>query len=187
MTALLWRATTCAALATGGFATLSQAQDTTLAVPERPVLRRALPVASPPAPGPIVQQSPNGLYQLSITDTGIELRGPKGTVKINDTGIHIGSPAAARITVEGIRLSLRMGEDVRLESGTAMEIRAGSNLTIRGSATDIMASGPASITGAQVKLGGCTNPKPVARSGDLVNTSVSPAVIVQGTQSVLGC
>jgi hypothetical protein len=61
-------------------------------VPERPQLPRALPVATEP----IVQQSPNGLYQLSITDTGIELRGPKGTVTINDAGILVGGPVPCR-------------------------------------------------------------------------------------------
>lgn len=67
MTCLLRPAATCGGLAASAFSTLSQAQDTAVVLPERIQLRRAIPVAA----APIVQQSPNGLYKLSVTDTGM--------------------------------------------------------------------------------------------------------------------
>ena len=91
MSYLLRRAAASAGLAVCGWSTLLLAQSTTVVVPDRTQMRRALPVAPAQAP-PVVQQSPNGLYKLSITDTGIELRGPRGTVTIDNGGITIGGP-----------------------------------------------------------------------------------------------
>ncbi|MDQ3207400.1 MAG: hypothetical protein M3Q37_02235, partial [Gemmatimonadota bacterium] len=114
------------------------------------VLRRSLPVAA----APIVQQSPNGLYKLSITDTGIELLGPNGGVKITDTGIEIGAPTTTRVRIIASDMDVRSGQNVRLEAGSSMDIRAGSNLDLRGSATvQIRAGAEASLFGSLVKLG----------------------------------
>jgi len=185
MTSLLRRASICAGIAVSGLPALSRAQDTITAVPERmPVLRRApLPVAA----APIVQQSPNGLYKLSITDTGIELLGPKGGVRITDAGIEIGVPSTTRVTIRANSMEVRSGQDVRLESGSNMEVRAGSTLNLRGSAgAHIRGDGGASLVGPTVKLG-CPSGKPVARAGDQVNTTVSPGVILQGSPTVQVC
>ena len=95
MSPLLRRAAASAGLAVCGWSTLLLAQSTAVAVPDRSQIRR-LPVAPVQAAAPVVQQSPNGLYKLSITDTGIELRGPKGAVTINDAGIMIGGPGTSR-------------------------------------------------------------------------------------------
>ena len=184
MTSLLRRASIFAGIAVSGFSALSQAQDTTMAAPERvPVLRRALPVAT----APIVQQSPNGLYKLSITDTGIELLGPKGGVRITDTGIEIGAPNTTRVAIMASNMDIRSGQNVRLEAGSNMDIRSGSNVDMRGSAAvQITAGGGASLIGSLVKLG-CSNGKPIARPGDRVNTTVSPPVILEGSQTVWAC
>ncbi|MGZ8399411.1 MAG: hypothetical protein ACXWWN_10260 [Gemmatimonadales bacterium] len=181
MTSLLRRASICAGIAVSGLPGLSWAQDTMTVVPERlPVLRRApLPVAA----APIVQQSPNGLYKLSITDTGIELVGPKGGVKITDTGIEIGAPNTTRIRITTGSMDVRSGQDVRLDAGTFMTIRAGSSLDLRAStAIQVRGDGGASVIGPVVKLG-CTSGKAVARAGDPVNTGV----ILQGSPMVQVC
>lgn len=177
MTFLFRRAAICAGLAACGFSAPVQAQDSIVA-PERAVLRRSLPVAA----APIVQQSPNGLYKLSITDTGIELLGPKGGVKITDTGIEIGAPTTTRVRVMAGSMDVRSGQDVRLEAGSFMVIRAGSNLDLRSAAVQVRGDGGASLIGPVVKLG-CPSGKAVARAGDPVNT----AVILQGSPTVQVC
>ena len=185
MTSLLRRASICAGIAVSGFSALSQAQDTMTVVPERlPVLRRApLPVAA----APIVQQSPNGLYKLSITDTGIELVGPKGGVKITDTGIEIGVPTTTRVRIQASSMDVRSGQDVRLDAGSFITIRSGSSLDLRAStAIQVRGDGGASLIGPQVKLG-CATGKGVARAGDPVNTGVSPAVILPSSTTVQVC
>ena len=138
---------------------------------------------------PSIQQSPNGLYKLSITDTGIELLGPGGGVKITATEIEIGAPSTTRVTIRSSNMEVRSGQAVRLESGTSMDIRAGSNLDLRGSAAvQVRGDGGASLTGSVVKLGcGPTTGKPAARVGDVVNASANPAVIVQGSPTVQVC
>ena len=183
MTSLLRRAATCAGLAVSGFSALSQAQSTTTIVPERTTeLRRALPVAT----APIVQQSPNGLYKLSITDTGIELLGPKGAVRITDTGIEIAGTNTP-VTIRASEMNVRIDQTVRLDAGSTMYLRAGSDIDMRGSSTvQIMAAAGASLLGSRVTLG-CPNAKQAARLGDQVNTSVSPAVILQGSPTVWVC
>jgi hypothetical protein len=186
MTSLLRRAATCAGLAAAGFSALSQAQSTATILPQPTTEFRRAPL--PVATAPIVQQSPNGLYQLSIGDTGIELVGPKGAVRITDTGIEIAG-ANTPVAIRASDMNVRIDRTVRLEAGSTMDLRAGSNMGMRASsAVQITAAAGASLTGSQVTLG-CTNTngKPAARAGDQVNTSVSPAVILQGSPTVSVC
>jgi hypothetical protein len=199
MTPLLRRAATCAGLAAIGLAARSQAQIPT--VKPEPIVGSEIRRAVPAAP-PVVQQSPNGLYGLSITDAGIELRGPNGGLKITNTGIEIGDPNG-RLTIRVKDMELRADGPVRLEGGTAVDIRTGTEMTIRasttlrlmGGATAELTTGYASVklepagtslTGQTVTLG-CPGGKPAARVGDVVNTGVTPAVIVQGSPKVLVC
>ena len=166
MTSLLRRAAICAGLAACGFSALSQAQSTTTVLPQRTTDLRRLPVATAPVtPAPIVQQSPNGLYKLSIGDTGIELLGPQGSVKITDAGIEIGGPTNTRISIRG-------GQTVKLEAGSTMDLKA---------------TGGASLIGSVVTLGCTGNGRPAARMGDQINTAVNPPAILQGSQTVLVC
>lgn len=182
MTCLLRRAATCAGLAACGFSALSQAQSTTTVVPQRTTDLRRLPVATTTvATAPIVQQSPNGLYKLSIGDTGIELLGPQGSVKISDAGIEIGGPTNTQITIRG-------GQTVKLEAGTTIDIKGSTAVQLTTGSGAMKLDAGATITGARVMLG-CTstNGRPAARMGDQVNTSVSPAVILQGSPTVSVC
>jgi hypothetical protein len=176
MTSLVRRAATCVALAVTGLCAVSQAQSTTTVLPRRTTDLR---LATQPVTAPIVQQSPNGLYKLSITDTGIELLGPKGLVRISDAGIEIGAPTTTSVAIRASDMNLRVDRDVRLEAGSNLDIKASS-------AVQISASAGASLIGSVVNLG-CSNGKPAARASDPVNTTVSPAVILQGSQTVRVC
>ena len=187
MTSLLCRISIFAGIALFGFTGMSQAQDTVLVAPDRSTVLRRAPL--PAAPAPLVQQSPNGQYKLSITDTGIELLGPAGMVKISATGIEIGSPSTTSVSIRSNNVEVKSGQAVRLESGSNMDIRAGSNLNLRGSsAVEVRGDNGASLTGSVVKLGcGPTTGKPAARIADVVNTSATPAVIAQGSPTVQVC
>jgi hypothetical protein len=194
MTSLFRRASFCAGLAICGFSALSQAQSTSTVLPQRPTELRRAPF--PVAAAPIVQQSPNGLYTLSITDIGIELLGPKGVVKITDAGIEIGAPNTTRVVIMARDMNVRSAKTVRLEAGSTMDIsgglstdiRAGATIDIKGGSTvQITSAAEASLIGSQVTLGNCSNRMPVARAGDKINTTVSPAVILPSSTTVRAC
>jgi hypothetical protein len=207
MIPLLRRAAIGVALACA-WSTPSPAQSTEVITPTRTELPRMLPqapiqaVAQPaaaaqPAPAaPFIQQSPNGLYQMAVTDTGIVLRGPKGTVVINAGGIQIGSPSAGPVKIESMgEFRLRIGRAVMLESGTDMTLRSGIGLDVRANAGMLLrAAGPAElsgtttkVSGAMVTVGGCTSARPAARLGDQVQTGANPGVITQGSGVTLVC
>jgi hypothetical protein len=184
MTSLARRAATCVVLAVTGFSASSQAQSTTTVLPRRTTDLR---LATQPVAAPIVQQSPNGLYKLSITDTGIELLGPKGLVRITDAGIEIGGPTTTSVGIRATDMNVRIDQAVRLEAGSNMDIRASSNMDLRASsAVQITGAAGASLLGSVVNLG-CSSGKPAARATDQVNTTVSPALILQGSQTVRVC
>ena len=181
MTSLLRRAAICAGFAACGFSVLSQAQSTTTVLPQRTTDLRRLPVATAPvATAPIVQQSPNGLYKLSIGDTGIELLGPQGSVRITDTGIEIGG--------SNTPVTVKSGQTVKLEAGTTIDIKGASVVQLTTGSGALKLDAGATLTGSRVLLG-CTstNGRPAARLGDQVNTTASPAVIAQGSSTVLVC
>ena len=190
MTRMLRRAPVSAGLVLCGWSTLLLAQSTTVAVPDRTLIRRALPVAPVEAPAPpVVQQSPNGLYKLSITDNGIELRGPHGTVTINNAGITIGGPGTLEVAILSSGLNVRTDRDASYRAGQNMRLEGSANVQVRGGATaEVSGAGGAYLTGAQVTVGSCSNAKPAARVGDQVNTSTGPtAVIAQGSPMVFIC
>ncbi len=151
--------------------------------PDPPPSRRSGPGGAPAA-----QQSPNGLYQLSITDTGIELRGPKGTVLINDAGITIGGPGTQQVTIASGNMDARIDRDVTYRVGANFNLDATSNVHMRaGGTSDIWARGAATVTGFRLSLG-CLSGKPAARLGDQVNsTNAATPFIAQGSSSVLIC
>jgi hypothetical protein len=187
MSAQLHRAAICAGLAVSGFPALSQAQSTTVVLPERTELRRALPVAA----APIIQQSPNGLYKLSITDTGIELLGPQGAIRITDAGIEIGGPNARSVTIKAAGdMELKGDRTVKLLAGGTMglEAIAGMNLKANGP-MELKAAGMTSVLGSMVSLGCSSGARPAARMGDQV--TVTPTTgsgpIIQGSPKVLVC
>jgi hypothetical protein len=187
MSPLLRRAATFLAFALCALPTLLLAQSTTVVIPDRTQIRRALPTPTAEAP-PVVQQSPNGLYKLSITDTGIELRGPKGTVTINDAGIAIGGPGTQQVTIESGNMGVKTDRDLTYRVGQNFKLEASSNVQIKAGGTgDISASGGATLTGSRVSVG-CFNGKPAARLADQVNTtSGATPFIAQGSQTVFIC
>lgn len=112
MTPLLRCVATCAGLSAIGLSARAEAQilkpmpDSTVVSPTR----RVVPAA------PFIQQSPNGLFALSITDAGIELRGPTGAVKITSAGIEIGAPNSSRVTISATGMEL-LGDNPAAERG----------------------------------------------------------------------
>jgi hypothetical protein len=105
----------------------SQAQEVPTEKP-RPIvggeIRRAPPAA------PIVQQSPNGLFALSITDEGIELRGPSGGVRITNAGIEIGAPNGSRVTISAVGMELWGDKALKVNARESVEIVNGPGANI---------------------------------------------------------
>ena len=169
-----------------GFSPL-HAQDTTIARPSRPDLPRFLPQVPVAAPAAFQQQSPNGLYQFAVTDTGIVLKGPAGTVAITNAGIQIGGPRETQVRIEATDFRVRAGQNTTLETGQNLNIRANSNLDLRSSANlNVGGAAGVTVTGARLNLG-CPAGRPAARTGDHVNAQASPATVGQGSTSVFVC
>jgi uncharacterized Zn-binding protein involved in type VI secretion len=157
MSPLFRRAVICAGLVASGLPTVSPAQSTT---------HRSLSAAG--APG--VQRSPNGLYQLSVTDSGIVMRGPQGGVTISNNGIEIAS-GNARVSLKGSTLDIKGDVSAQISAG-------GSSVVLDQEGT--------TLTGARVLLG-CPSGRPAARSGDAVDTESNPPIVAQGSSTVLVC
>lgn len=134
MTPLLRRAAACAGLAALGLSARSPAQTPTLK-PEPIVggeLRRAVPAA------PIVQQSPHGLFGLSITDAGIELRGPNGGVRITNAGIEfrgagiqLGDPTS-HLTIRAADMEIRGDGATQLRGDGTVQLKVAGALELHG-------------------------------------------------------
>jgi hypothetical protein len=133
MTPLLRRVATCASLTAIGLSARAEAQ-----IPTKPgpvvggQIQRPLPTApaAQQAAPPVVQQSPNGLYALSITDEGIELRGPSGGVKITSAGIEIGAPNSSRVTISTAGMELWGDKVLKLNAAQTVEIVNGPGANI---------------------------------------------------------
>ena len=99
----------------------------------------------PPGTFSGVFESPDGRYSLSVTNDGIDLVGPVGSVRITDVGVIVGG--VAPVTVESnVRVTVDGGNVVELDAN-AVE-----------------------VAGTQVRLNGCD--RPVARYGDPVVSDV---------------
>ena len=116
-----------------------------------------------------VFRSPNGDYSLTVSDTGIELRGPNGRVTLNDGGIDVKS--ALNLTLEGGTDALvKSGTSLTLNGGTDTSVEAGGNLELSGAGTADLKSGAiTSVDGPLVELNGCSAPIPLV--GGLVDLS----------------
>ena len=134
MTPLLLRVATCAGLTAFGLSARAEAQipkampDSIVVNPIQRVVPAA-PAAQQAAP-PVVQQSPNGLYALSITDAGIELRGPSGGVKITNAGIEIGAPNTSRVTISAAGMELWGEKVLKLNARETVELVNGPGANI---------------------------------------------------------
>jgi len=77
--------------------------------------------------------SPNQAYKLSVADSGIEMAGPQGVVRITDAGVELASPGA-KITVKPVRIDIDSDVIVNVRSGVSVDIEASVFTSIEGSA-----------------------------------------------------
>ena len=212
MTPLLRRAATCAGLAAIGLSARSQAQ-----IPTKPEpivggeIRRPLPAVPSvqQAAPPVVQQSPNGLFALSITDEGIELRGPSGGVKITNAGIEIGAPNSSRVTISATGMELLGDKALQLNARESVEIvngpganivrlsPAGMELTghgpvkVKGGGTVEIVNGTGingvKITSAGIEIGSPNTGNVQVRSAGNVQLRTAGIMQLLGATVTLGC
>lgn len=76
--------------------------------------------------------SPNQAYQLSVADSGIEMAGPQGIVRITAAGVELASPGA-KITVDPGRINIESDVQVIVRSGVSVDIDAAAFTRIEGS------------------------------------------------------
>jgi hypothetical protein len=81
--------------------------------------------------------SPNGTYSLSVTDTGITVRGPTGQLVLNGAGVDLRS--SSDLTVEA-------SANLTVRGGSIVSVRAGGQLQLNG------CSSPLPIVGSLVDL-----------------------------------
>ncbi len=105
--------------------------------------------------------SPNGLFTIDVTDTGIKLAGPTGTLDIGPSS-------------EGLEDSF--GDKVTLDGGE-VNVDAVAAVNVKGAAANVTGAGPVSLNGALIELNGCSGF--LARVGDL--TAGGP-----GVQTIVG-
>jgi hypothetical protein len=104
-------------------------------------------------------ESPNHMYKLEVTDSGIAMTGPMGKILLGNDGIEV--------TSQGLN-------GVVLKSPGAEVGVTGPTVTVNGSAT-------VNVTGGLVQLNGCL---PIARVTDLVNVTGPIGVIATGSSRV---
>jgi hypothetical protein len=64
--------------------------------------------------------SPDGNYTLSVTNAGIEARGPNGNLTINNNGVVV-----------------RSGSTLVVDAGATLDLKAGATATLRGSLVNV--------------------------------------------------
>lgn len=103
-------------------------------------------------------RSPDGRYQLSVTNAGIEATGPDhGTVRMDSAGITV-----------------RSDYHIGVIAGGNLELRAQASTMLRGGVVQLNCSGNSSGSS-------------VARIGSPVQVSGSSGVVQQGSPTVLTC
>ena len=122
--------------------------------------------------------SPNGQYSLSVTDTGIGLRGPDGSrLTINAAGIEVRSALDATV---------RAATALTLQGGTDADLKAGSNLTLEGAGNTVLKGSDVRVDGAPIQLNGCVGT--LALAGGLVDlsgvTATTPGGPLVGTGTI---
>lgn len=65
-------------------------------------------------------QSPDGRYTLSVTNTGIEARGPNGNLTLNNSGVTV-----------------RSGTTLVLDAGSTLDLKAAGNARLVGAAVSL--------------------------------------------------
>jgi hypothetical protein len=103
-------------------------------------------------------------------------------VESNELGLRVARDTQLRT---GMNLTLEGDANTTVKAGTNMTLQANGPMLVKGATAEVAGAGQASLTGPLIRLG-CAN-RPAARLGDQVNTAVSPAVIAQGSPTVLVC
>jgi hypothetical protein len=131
-------------------------------------------------------QSPNGLYSLDVTDTGIRLAGPGASIQLGNGTVTI--MTLGTTSIRGQNVMIRSDQDIDIRAGVDASLRASGNLDLQsGATTTLTAAGTASVQSATTNVqsgviflnsGGA---RPAARINDSVQVDpVSGAGTITG-------
>jgi hypothetical protein len=124
-------------------------------------------------------QSPNGDYGISVTDNGIQLSGPNGSIQIGSGGVSLNA-GGSHVSIDQLGgVDVQGSHDITVQGSANVDMHAGAQAIIEGAAvTD--------VNGGVVQLNGCS--RQVSGVGDqILGTDSGGAVtggILTGSQSV---
>jgi hypothetical protein len=134
--------------------------------------------------------SPNGQFSLIVTDAGIVLSGPSGSLTLDAASISL--DGGGLVSINGDTLELRSDSASSLVSGASLDINVGTSLNIdassnanlnAGASTNIQSGSTTNVDGSVVSLNCPAGGPGVARVGD----AVGPTTILTGSTTVHAC
>lgn len=132
-----------------------------------------------------VLRSPNGLYSLTMSDTGIVMQGPNSSVKIADGAVQVN---ATNVTIAATSaLDVSGGTTAKLTSGGATTVKGGT-LTLTGiSGTDVTTEKDLKLSsGAATSITAGTSASIAATTATDVSGATSARIASNGATTVNG-
>ncbi|MGZ4392612.1 MAG: hypothetical protein ACXVRK_10925 [Gaiellaceae bacterium] len=127
--------------------------------------------------------SPNGLYSIGVTDTGVTLTGAGSSINISGTGVRVDTHGTSSVVVMSSNdLTLRSGNTATVQGDTALTLKGGGQVTVQSSGgATVQSGGVLALTGGLVNING-SSCLPAARATDHVSvTPVGDGIPVLGT------
>ena len=93
--------------------------------------------------------SPNQAYSLSVTDSGIEMAGPLGLVRVTGSGVEMAGPTG-KVTVGLGSVDVESDFKVNVRSGAVIDIKSDAIATIEGSAFLDLRGGAVLVNGSVI-------------------------------------
>ena len=103
----------------------------------------------PPGTFAGVFTSPNAAYTLSVTDTGIQMAGPEGVIRITSNGVELAGTLS--------KINLGNG-GLTLDSQTALRLKSAVTLTAESTATEVKGTALLDLNGGIVLVNGTPVP-----------------------------
>lgn len=115
--------------------------------------------------------SPNGQFSLTVSDTGVEIVGPDASIRIDANGLLKVKATDETISVQHDRSeTVGHNETVKVGLDRAENVSGNETISVSGNRSDRV-SGSYDLSGATLGLNGGPACRPVARVGDMVDST----------------